>query len=317
MGADLERGVPVPPLGRLARSRSGLDVGQFHGPTVVSHDVAHLPRHVRGAGITGFEGGVVAIGSEHHGPVLVADPVGVGGGHRSVERAQVLGTTENVGERDGVVDGHPVELRHRQVGDMTPRPALIEALVQSGVGPDHEVSFVGGVDPHHVVVAVLGRSVVEAGEGGAAVRGHVEEDVDLVHAIGIDGRGEQFLVVVGPGPPGQVLVASGPGVTPVGRAVEAALVRFGRLDGGVDQVWIGRGDGQADAPHLALGQAGGDPPPGGAPVRRAMDARARAAAAERPRPPPTLVGGGDQDVGVVGGEDDAGHPGVVVDGQRR
>ena len=172
--------------------------------------------------------------------------------------------------------------------------------------------IVVGVDPDQVVVAVFVLRVLDLAERRAAVVGHLEEDVDLVHPLGIAGGGEELLVVVRAGPAGQVGVAPLPGPAPVGRSIEAPLVLLGCLDRGVDQVGIGRCHRQTDSSHLALRESPVDALPGRAGVVRDVDSRAGAAPEEGPHPATALVGGRHDGVGIVGGEDGAGHTGVVV-----
>src|SRR5262249_36855603 len=100
----------------------------------------------------------------------------------------------------------------------------------------------------------------------------------------------------------------------VGRAVEAgrAGAAAGRLDDGVDDVGALGRDGEADAPHLLLGEAGRELLPARPAVGRLVDGALRAAVDERPDVAPPLVGGGIEDVGVPAVHDEVGDAGVLA-----
>ena len=93
---------------------------------------------------------------------------------------------------------------------MSPRGAFIERLIETGVGARDKVVPIVRVNPQGVVVAVLLASGAEVVEGRAAVAGDMEEDIHLIHEIGILGRGFDLLVVVRTGSARQVGVAPCP-----------------------------------------------------------------------------------------------------------
>src|SRR6185369_3749446 len=169
-----------------------------------------------------------------------------------------------------------------------------------------------GVDPHHVVVHVL---VLLSGvvERLAAVGRDLEEGVDGEDRAHLGGVRKELLVVLRAARDGAAaLLPTGAGV---GRAVEAAALP--RLDGGVDHVGGDGGDGEADAPHLFLRQAGGELAPGGAAVTALVDRRAGAAVDQRPDLALPLIGGGIEDVGVARVHRQVGDAGVLVDREDR
>src|SRR5262249_36530614 len=87
---------------------------------------------------------------------------------------------------------------------------------------------------------------------------------------------------------------------------------LGRLDDGVDDVGVGRSDGQTDPTQFHVGEAGRDLRPGLAGVGAAVEGALGTAVDEGPDVTAALVGGGEEDVGVAAG---AGDAGVVVDVQ--
>ena len=175
----------------------------------------------------------------------------------------------------------------------------------------------GGVDPDGVVVGVLVFARLSRVERFAAVAGDMKEHVDLVHLVGVDRRGKQFLVVVRAGAARHVAVAAFPGAAPVGGTVKTLVfgvggVVLGGFDGGVDEGGVGGGDGEADLAQVARRETLAELGPGGAAVGGGVDARAGAAAHEGPHVAATLIGGGVDRVGIVGGENGAGDTGVIV-----
>ncbi len=128
------------------------------------------------------------------------------------------------------------------------------------------------------------------------------------------GEAHDLLVVVRSGTVRDVLVALLPTLATIPRSIEAAFV-LGRLDGGVDDVGIGGGDGEADLAHVPIRQALFDSTPRLAGIGRLVDPRARAARQKRPDMTSTLVGGGVEHVGIARVDLDVGDAGVLVDGQ--
>ena len=94
------------------------------------------------------------------------------------------------------------------------------------------------------------------------------------------------------------LLGASPRLAAVGRPKHAALVER-RVDDGVEHVRVGRRDGEADPPHLHLGQAAVHLAPGLAGVGGLVDRRLGAAVDQRPHVPAALVGRRVQHVGVA------------------
>ncbi len=70
---------------------------------------------------------------------------------------------------------------------MAPGEAIVEGLVEPGVGAGQEVVPVLGIDPEGMVVAMGFPSRPEIVEAGPTVPGHLHEDVHLVDQFGILG----------------------------------------------------------------------------------------------------------------------------------
>ena len=125
--------------------------------------------------------------------------------------------------------------------------------------------------------------------------------VHLVDAVEDVRVGEDLLIVVGAGAAADVGIALFPALAPVGRPVEALVLRRG-LDRGVDDARVDGGDGQADFADIAGGEPDRELAPGLAGVLAFVDARFGAAADERGDAAAALIGGGVDDVGIGGVE---------------
>src|SRR3977135_1117884 len=102
-----------------------------------------------------------------------------------------------------------------------------------------------------------------------------------------------------------------PVLATVVRAIESALLRFNER---IDDIRIGAGNGHADAPEGALGNAiSFDALPSGAVVVRTVEAALGAAAIERPGSAVAFPHGGEQNVGIAGIENDVNAAGAVVE----
>src|SRR6185295_12882056 len=309
--ADDQRRVPVPAQRRLAAARLRLDEDLLAALAVVAAEAAVLRLGVDDVRVLGIHlrlEAVAALGDE---PVRIADAVLVVGARRSAEAEVVLGAAVDVVERLVVVEAHAVELRDRQVALEVPARAAVPGLGEAAVAADQQVIGVGGVDPHHVVVDVL-VLLAERPEGLAAVLAGLEQHVHGVDAVGIEGIDEQLLIVLRA--VRDVVAALLPTAAGVGRAEEAAGLADG-LDDGVDGVRLRRREGEADAPHVLLGQAGGELLPGGAAVGGPVDAALGAAVDQGPDVAAPLVGGGVEHVGVARVHHHVGDAGVLADRQ--
>ena len=278
VGTDEDRRVPVEALLGLVRGGLRLDVDDLAGRAVVTDEVPLLPLRVDDVGVPRLGGRLVAVTEERHEPVRVGDAVGVEGARGTALGVVVLGAAVDVVEGLRVVEGDLVELRHGQVRAEAPRGAVVVGLVDAAVASHEQVLGVGGVEDQGVVVGVL-RRVAEAAEVRAAVVGHVEPDVHLVDAAGLVRRGEDLLVVMGSGAPGEVVAALLPGAAAVERTPEAALA-LPLLDGRVDGARVEVADREADLAHVLGRQPAGELHPGLPPVRRLEDARLRTAVHE-------------------------------------
>ena len=309
---DEDRSVPVPPLGRIAGGGLRLDVERLLAATIDPVQVPLLRLEVQRVVIFGIERDAVAVSAHGDVPVPVAHAFHVRGPRGTQQRSQVLRAAQHVVERLRIVEGELVELRDRQVREMPPSRAVVERLVETGVGAHEQVVAVVRIDPHRVVVAVLLASRSQVVEGPAAVARDLEKHVHLIHQVGILRGGLDLLVVMRAGTAGDVGVAALPALALVARAVEASLLVV-RLDGRVDQFGVGGGHGETDLAHVALGETHLDPTPALAAVGRLVDPALGAARQQRPDVAAALVRGSVQHVGVGGIELHVGNARVLVD----
>ena len=319
-GADLAPGLPVAASGDMSDGVAGANGGALTRARVEARQV-----EVLGLGV---DDGVVGrvrqvdepVAAAQARPVAVDDAVlapGLAGPH---PRAVVLETAVDV-VGAGHVDADAVVLADREVGDVEPVEPAVVGDAEAAVVGLHDVAGVGGVDPDEAVVAVeaLGRD----GEGAAPVvrEGVAVDHVDALVVAGIDG---DLAGVHGTGVP---VAHQLPRVAPVLGAVDAGaplgvgggrVVAVPLLDAHVDDAGVAAVDGDAHAADHVLGEAArdagaGQPLPGVAAVHAAVERAAGAAAVEAPRAPLPLVGGGVDDVGLVGIERDIHGAGVLVD----
>ena len=236
MRAQDQRRVPVVAQRLLARADHRPDGDRLAAAAVVAAQIAVLGLRVDDVGVLGIDPGLEAVAADGDVPVVVGDAVGAGGARRTAEGEVVLGAAVDVVERLVVVDGDLVELGDRQVGEELPGGAAVTGLVQAAVTADQQAVGVVRVDPHGVVVDVLGDHR-HAAEALAAVLGDVQPGVQGVDPVGVLRVGDDLLVVLGTAR--DVVAALLPVGAGVGRAEEAAGVA-GRLDDGVQQVGIDR-----------------------------------------------------------------------------
>ncbi len=311
VGREDERAVPVPAERVVSRLLLRLDEDGLAALAVVPAEDAVLQGRVDDVGVVGVDAGVEAVAGPGDEPVVVGDAVRVEGARGAAEGVVVLGSAVDVVDGRRVVHVHPVELRHRQVGEEVPGGPAVEALVQAAVAADEVVVGVVGVDPDRVVVHVL-VALAEVSPGLARVVRDLQEDVHRVEALGVLRVDEDLLVVHRAA--GVVVAALLPGLAAVRGAEGPARLVGGRgLDESVDGVGLGRGDGEADAAHLLLRQAARDLLPGLAAVGRLVEARFGAAVDQGEDVAPALVGSGDQGVGVARVHDHVGDAGVLAD----
>ncbi len=310
VGADEERGVPVPAVLGLALARLGLDGRRLAARAVEAGQIAVLGLGVDDVRVFRIDGRLEAVPGVGRDPVGVDDAVGARRPGRSAQAVVVLGPAVDVVERRVVVGRDLVELGHRQVGHVLPGPAAVERLVDAAVVAVEEVVRVRGIDPQGVRIPVLA-FVAEGLPGRAAVVGDLEKDVHGVDALRVFGIADDLLVVVAARGVGAPPLPGGPAVR---AAVEAALVLLS-LDDGVEEAGDDGGEGQADPTQVAAGQAADDLGPGLAGVRGLVDGRAGPAADLGEDMAAALVGRGVEDVGIARVEMDLADAGVLVDGE--
>ena len=95
---------------------------------------------------------MVTICAECHAPVLAPDTFDARGARGAIQRAEILGSGEDVVEGFGVVGGDSIELGDGQVGHMPERLAVVEGFIEPRVGADEQVITVVGIDPHQMIV---------------------------------------------------------------------------------------------------------------------------------------------------------------------
>ncbi len=282
--------------GAIAGPRFRADVDGLVTLAVVPEKVALLPLEIDGVRVGRIDRDRIPVRPVGNRPVEVRDAVPVERSRRPHLAAVVLRAAVHVVERQRIVEGQLVELRHRQVLEEPPRLAAVVRFVHAAVAAVQDVVRVARHERHRVVVAVL-VLLGHAHERLAAVVGHHEARVHLVNPVERVWIGEDLLVVVRARAAADERTALLETLAPVRRAVEAALVGRG-LDRRVDDTGVDWGDGEADLPDVALRQADLELSPGLARVLALVDGRFRAAAHERSHRAPALIRGGIQDVRV-------------------
>ena len=311
--ADDQRRVPIPAKTRLAYARLRLDVDLLPRELVVADEHAVLRLGVDDVRVLRIDDRLKAVAACRDVPVGVDDAVHRTRAGRTTDRVVVLRAAVDVVERLRVVDPYLVELRERKVFEPRPRRAAVVRFVKTAVAPPDQVIGVGGVDPQDVVVHVL-VLLTDLAEGLAAVLGDLHPGVHRVDAcfdLGID---EELLVVLRPA--GDVRAALLPQPPLVDRAEEAARL-VGCFDDGIDDVGLRRSDGEADPPHVFLGEPVFQFLPRRPAVRRLPDPRTGSAVDQGPDVAASLVARGVEDVGVAGVAHDVGHSRVLVHGEDR
>ena len=308
VGAHHHRGVPVPPVGLLARRRLGLDVDGLTGGAVEPHQPAVLPLAVDDVGLDGIDHGLEAVAEDGDEPVLVADARLAPGAAGPTEGGVVLGAAVDVVEGLGVVDRHAVELHDGQILEVDPGGAAVMGFVDPAVAPGEEVPRIRGVDPESVVVDVL-EGLADVLECLSPVMGDLHPGVHGVDPVDVGRIADELVVVVAAG---GVVGALLPRLAAVGGAKGPALVEGG-VEDTVDHIGFDGRETQAHPPLVHRGQPGGDLTPGLAPVGGLVEPGLGTAVDERPGVPPALVGRRQDGVGVGGVEPDLGDPGVVGD----
>src|SRR5581483_11778261 len=114
------------------------------------------------------DAGMEAVAALGHEPVGVGDAGDVPRPRRATEREVVLGAAVNVIEGRGVVHGHVVELRDRQIGMKAPVGAAVAAFVNAAVAADEVITRIARVNPNLMVIDVL-ETLAELPERLAAV----------------------------------------------------------------------------------------------------------------------------------------------------
>src|SRR6266404_2595433 len=175
------------------------------------------------------------------------------------------------------------------------------------VSVDHAVR-IAGVNPQTVMIAVWR---VQTIPGLAAVHGAEESGVRDVDGVRVLGIGPDMGEIPGALAEAVVVGDERPVLATVVRAIESA---FFSLNERVDNIRIGAGNGHADAPERAFGDAiAFDALPGGAVVVRTEEAVLGAAAIERPWSAVALPHGGEKYVRIAGIENDVNATGAVVE----
>src|SRR5262249_5546881 len=233
--------------------------------------------------------GPEAVAKEKRGPLRLRNPSGIAG--RSVPDEVVLQTAVEV-VRIGRVCADMVELADRQRGHEAPAGAAIGRVIDAAVGSDQDLFVVLRVDPDRVDV-----SVVRAAQAAPALAGVIRDVeiegrlVDPVHVFRVRRHVGEVEGTAGDGARGRL---TGPGLSLVGRAVEARVYGAGDLwiatglDGGVHHVRIGGRDGHRDAAEVPGGEPLRDFAPRCAAVARLVEAAARSAGGEEVRLAPEL-----------------------------
>ena len=301
-------GVPVPAQRGAVGGRLGLDVEPLLAAPVEARQHPVLELRVDDVGVLGIYRRIEAVAAERDVPVGVADasPQGLRGSAKGVV---VLSAAVDVVEGLVVRGGELVELGDRQVCEVPPAPAEVEALVETAVRADDQVFGVERVEGHGVEVDVHAAGG-EAVPSLAAVVGHLQVGVHRVDAVEAVGVGVELVVVHRR--PRLVVRGAAPALAHV-HAAKGAAFAHRDLDDGVEDVRIDRRDRHPDLPLVARWQPAVDLAPSVAAVGGLVDPRPWTAVDHRPLVAPALPRGRVDHVGVARVEVDLVDAGVLVD----
>ncbi len=249
MGADDERRIPVPAV-RLTRGRLGFDVDALAAFLVVPDQAAVLRLRVDDIRVFGIDSGLEAIPTPSDIPVIVYDALGARSSRRPSHAVVVLCSSVDIVERLGVVHGDTVELGHRKVGLELPATSFVVRFIDSAITADEKMLGVIGVDPQGMIVDML-TSVTQCAPRFPSVFCDPASNIhriDLIHVLGI---GKNAVVVLWTA--ADIVAHLLPGYSTISRPEKSAAVA-GRFDDGIDDIGIGRGDGQSHPPHVSFRQ---------------------------------------------------------------
>src|SRR5262245_25708487 len=250
--ADDEGRVPVVTLRLFGLARDRRNAHSLAGASVEAHQAAVLALGVDGVRVFGIDArneAVAAVGLE---------PVGVDYARlaarfgRAAYRVVVLRAAVDEIPRRLLIDVHVVKLRDGQVRFEVPVRAAIVAFIQAAVAAYQVIVRVVRIDPDGVVVYVFQPLAQRALRPAAVVR-NLEDDVRDVDAVNVLRIADDLAVIH---PLRDVRTHTLPGRPLVVRAKDAATLPC-RFDRGVDDVVIGRRNGQSDAPQVSRRQGAG------------------------------------------------------------
>ncbi len=308
MRADHQRRIPIPTHGRIVLARLRLNGNALASAPVETHQAAILHSGVNRIRIFRIGACVEAIAAVGYEAVGTGDAGRVLGSRRATEAEVVLRAAIDVVERLRVIGGDIVKLGHGKIRFEDPVLGLVEALVDAAVASHPVMIVILRIDPDFVIVDVLVAAGQRRQRAAAIVRDH-DVDVHDVDALRV-GRVHDYVRIVLALRIGTV--AALPGDAVVGGAIEAAASLAG-FDLRVDHARLRGRIRQADAAQFAHGHATCYFIPSFARIDGAPQCALRSAVNQRVVFALSLVGGGQQNIGIARVHDHVGNAGVFAD----
>src|SRR5882724_136836 len=260
---------------------------------------------VNDVGIAGIHGNRAAFTAADGIPVAAIDEAAVAARADSDGGVVLLGAIDAI--QKFIVGSNVIKLRRWLVTLRGPIFSAIYGDRCAAIVSVNHAQGILGINPQSVMIAMRCAQPFErlAAIHGAEEPGVRDEDGVYIFRISPD-MGEI------PGALAEAVVVGNerPVLATVVRAIEPAFLSF---DERVDDIRIGAGDGHADAPERAFGDAVAfDALPGGTVVVRTEEAVLGATAIERPGSAVALPHGGEENVGIAGIEYDVNAAGAIV-----
>src|SRR6266850_4117774 len=290
----------------IRKHRPLLDALGLIGAAIEPSEDWALVVGVNDVGIAGIHGNRAAFTAADGIPVAAIDEAAVAARADSDGGVVLLGAIDAI--QKIIVGSNVIKLRRWLVTLRGPIFSAIYGDRCAAIVSVNHAQGILGINPQSVMIAMRCAQPFErlAAIHGAEEPGVRDEDGVYIFRISPD-MGEI------PGALAEAVVVGNerPVLAIVVRAIEPAFLSF---DERVDDIRIGAGDGHADAPERAFGDAVAfDALPGGTVVVRTEQAVLGATAIERPGSAVALPHGSEQNVGIAGIENDVNAAGAVVE----
>ena len=152
---DQDRRIPIESKVLLTRSRLRLDVNRLARPPIEPAEESLLRFAVDDVRIGGIDGVVMTVASNGDLPIGIGDPLHESRRNGSILRVVVLSPTDDVIEREIVIDIDFVELSHRQVGKEAVGFAKVVRSVNAPIATDQQKIRIGGMEDNGMVIDVF------------------------------------------------------------------------------------------------------------------------------------------------------------------